>query len=123
MTKAALKQESNRQVSIPAKMAYGMGHSLLSMKNMLFHFFFLFFFSNILGVPVLLVGVVTLIALFVDAFTDPIMGQISDNYRSEKWGRRHKFMLWSIIPTAIACLLYTSPSPRDATLSRMPSSA
>ena len=25
--------------------------------------------------------------------------------------------------TAYACLLYTSPSPRDATLSRMPSSA
>ena len=24
---------------------------------------------------------------------------------------------------AMACLLYTSPSPRDATLSRMPSSA
>ena len=32
---------------------------------------------------------------------------------------------WSgIIPALIAgCLLYTSPSPRDATLSRMPSSA
>ena len=27
------------------------------------------------------------------------------------------------IPTILACLLYTSPSPRDATLSRMPSSA
>ena len=26
-------------------------------------------------------------------------------------------------PTILACLLYTSPSPRDATLSRMPSSA
>ena len=26
-------------------------------------------------------------------------------------------------PLAIICLLYTSPSPRDATLSRMPSSA
>ena len=26
-------------------------------------------------------------------------------------------------PDSIACLLYTSPSPRDATLSRMPSSA
>ena len=26
-------------------------------------------------------------------------------------------------PTIMACLLYTSPSPRDATLSRMPSSA
>ena len=28
-----------------------------------------------------------------------------------------------IIVTPDACLLYTSPSPRDATLSRMPSSA
>ena len=27
------------------------------------------------------------------------------------------------IPLGFACLLYTSPSPRDATLSRMPSSA
>ena len=27
------------------------------------------------------------------------------------------------IHTVCACLLYTSPSPRDATLSRMPSSA
>ena len=27
------------------------------------------------------------------------------------------------IMDSIACLLYTSPSPRDATLSRMPSSA
>ena len=29
----------------------------------------------------------------------------------------------SMEPLVIACLLYTSPSPRDATLSRMPSSA
>ena len=29
----------------------------------------------------------------------------------------------SILATLISCLLYTSPSPRDATLSRMPSSA
>ena len=26
-------------------------------------------------------------------------------------------------PSCVTCLLYTSPSPRDATLSRMPSSA
>ena len=27
------------------------------------------------------------------------------------------------VPLLVTCLLYTSPSPRDATLSRMPSSA
>ena len=30
---------------------------------------------------------------------------------------------FAFVPNNIACLLYTSPSPRDATLSRMPSSA
>ena len=30
---------------------------------------------------------------------------------------------WNDLPESISCLLYTSPSPRDATLSRMPSSA
>ncbi len=98
-----------RQVSIPVKTAYGAGQGLISVKNMLFHFFFLFYFSNVLGVSEGLVFVATMIALFVDAFSDPIMGQISDNYRSEKWGRRHKFMLWGIAPTAIALILLFAP--------------
>ena len=31
--------------------------------------------------------------------------------------------IWTAVMLIITCLLYTSPSPRDATLSRMPSSA
>ena len=34
-----------------------------------------------------------------------------------------KYIALIIYITTIICLLYTSPSPRDATLSRMPSSA
>ena len=36
-----------------------------------------------------------------------------------------RYLIMASIPvtTGLACLLYTSPSPRDATLSRMPSSA
>lgn len=98
-----------REVSIVTKLSYGMGHGLVSAKNMLFHFFFLFFFSNIMGVSEGLVFVVTAVALFIDAFSDPIMGQISDNYRSDKWGRRHGFMLWSIVPTALCLGLLFSP--------------
>ena len=30
---------------------------------------------------------------------------------------------WAVIPFSESCLLYTSPSPRDGLLSRMPSSA
>ena len=36
---------------------------------------------------------------------------------------RAKLSLWEVKYWCATCLLYTSPSPRDATLSRMPSSA
>ena len=42
-------------------------------------------------------------------------GKISPRFRGEHALRRY--------PNGEDCLLYTSPSPRDATLSRMPSSA
>ena len=35
----------------------------------------------------------------------------------------NKSRLWDEIPPKAICLLYTSPSPRDRTRSRMPSSA
>ena len=47
------------------------------------------------------------------------MAGVADHsdYREDPWGRLHRTGRF------IGCLLYTSPSPRDATLSRMPSSA
>ena len=41
-------------------------------------------------------------------------------------GNPHQFVTWwrrTHFEDSMICLLYTSPSPRDATLSRMPSSA
>ena len=45
--------------------------------------------------------------------------------RPQKWLSRQESLSNAIKKyiSSIACLLYTSPSPRDATLSRMPSSA
>ena len=100
---------ANRQVSIPTKIAYGLGTGLVSVKNNLFHFFFIFYFGNVLGVDQWYIVLATTLALLLDAFSDPIMGQVSDNYRNPKWGRRHKFMLWGILPTAIALVLLFMP--------------
>ena len=47
-------------------------------------------------------------------------GQVRFKGRAKAFTRAYAF-LSSILP--YTCLLYTSPSPRDATLSRMPSSA
>ena len=42
-------------------------------------------------------------------------------YRFERYGNEIKY--GAKLTVREGCLLYTSPSPRDATLSRMPSSA
>ena len=46
---------------------------------------------------------------------DPLTGET-------RWSVKHK-QFWNGGPLTTACLLYTSPSPRDGLLSRMPSSA
>ena len=38
-------------------------------------------------------------------------------------GHARSYISWDVLRRFLICLLYTSPSPRDATLSRMPSSA
>ena len=49
----------------------------------------------------------------------PVMDKLSDEYKDKA-----NFYITDIEDAGInTCLLYTSPSPRDATLSRMPSSA
>lgn len=99
----------SRQTSLGTKVSYGLGHGIISVKNMIFHFFFLFFFSNVMGLPAGLIIFITLVSLLIDAITDPVMGQISDNYSTPKWGRRHKFMLMAILPTAICLALLFAP--------------
>ena len=56
---------------------------------------------------------------------DPITAWKEAENRLEKVMRAAMYVLTPHNYTALclACLLYTSPSPRDATLSRMPSSA
>ena len=47
-----------------------------------------------------------------------------NHYKQDRmYDLAHRYMLPVILYSEGGCLLYTSPSPRDATLSRMPSSA
>ena len=59
-----------------------------------------------------------LIGLLLCAFSSPLIMPLNIIAISEKFINATNGQIG-----LIACLLYTSPSPRDATLSRMPSSA
>ena len=93
------------------KLAYGVGAVAFGVKNNGFDYFLLIFYSQVVGLDAPLVGLAILIALLVDAVSDPIVGYWSDNLRS-RWGRRHPFMYASAIPVAISFYMLWAP-PAD----------
>jgi sugar (glycoside-pentoside-hexuronide) transporter len=68
-----------------------------------------FFLTQVAGLRPELAGLVQLIGRGVDAFTDPMMGRISDLSRW-RWGRRRPFFLIGAIPFGLTfALLWTVP--------------
>ena len=78
-----------------------------------FGFFLLFFYNQVLGLSGFLASVAIVIALLVDAVSDPIIGSWSDGVR-HRWGRRHPFMYAGAAPFAI-CFYFLFAPPAGLT--------
>ncbi len=102
---AAAKSELT---STRTKLFYGFGSVAFGIKDNGFQTILLLFYNQVIGLPAQLVGAAIMMALFIDAFLDPIVGQISDNLRT-RWGRRHPFMYASALPVAVSYLLLWNP--------------
>ena len=94
--------------SLFTRLSFGIGGAASGIKDNGFEYDLLFFYSNILGVDAGLVAVALLIALIIDAVSDPVVGYWSDNLRT-KFGRRHPFMYAALIPVAISYFLTWNP--------------
>ncbi len=90
------------------RVLFGLGSIAFGIKDNGFQTVLLLFYNQVVGLPAQLVGLAILLALFLDAFIDPIVGQISDNIRTP-WGRRHPFMYFSAIPLGLSYLLLWNP--------------
>ncbi|MBL6937053.1 MAG: MFS transporter [Alphaproteobacteria bacterium] len=91
-----------------AKLFYGFGSIAYGVKDFGFGTLLLFYYNQVVGLPAAEVSFAILVVLWVDAFADPIVGQISDNLRT-RWGRRHPFMYASAFPLAISYFFLWMP--------------
>ena len=66
--------------------------------------FLLYFYNQVLGLEPFLCGLGIALSLFVDAFTDPMIGGVSDR-TSSRYGRRIPFMVFGLIGFAIGLFL------------------
>ncbi len=64
-----------------------------------------------LGVDAWMIGLAVSIPRLWEAFTDPVVGNISDNTRS-RWGRRRPYIFIGAILTGVFCMLMWMP-PRE----------
>ncbi len=90
------------------KSVFGFGSAAFGIKDGGFNAFLLIFYSQIVGVPATLVGFATMTALIIDAFIDPLIGTVSDHWRSPR-GRRHPFMYASALPVALLYFALWNP--------------
>jgi Na+/melibiose symporter-like transporter len=95
-------------LSTSTKLYYGVGSVAFGVKDQGFSYLLLIFYNQVVGLSSATVGLAIMIALVVDSFLDPIMGQVSDNTRS-RWGRRHPYMYAAAIPVAVSYLMLWSP--------------
>lgn len=91
------------------KFSYSLGQFAWASKDVSFHYFLFFYYAQFLGLSASLAGLAALLALVADGISDPIVGQVSDNWAGKRWGRRHPFMLVAIVPYVLALLAIFNP--------------
>ena len=90
-----------------SRLSYAIGSVAFGMKAVAIGVVMLFY-NQVLGLPSVWVSVAIGIALIVDAIASPIIGQLSDMWRSN-WGRRHPFMYASALPAALSVWALLNP--------------
>lgn len=91
------------------KCGYALGDHTINVQLASVSLFFLFFLTEVAGLPPSRAGLVLLLGRAVDAFTDPMMGRLSDA-TTWRFGRRRPFFLLGALPFGLTfALLWAEP--------------
>jgi len=90
------------------RILYGSGATANQIKGNSLNMLLLLFYNQVVGLDPRIVSSAILISLLVDSVVDPLVGQISDNFRS-RLGRRHPFMYAAALPVSVAFFLLWNP--------------
>ncbi|MET0293994.1 MAG: MFS transporter, partial [Phenylobacterium sp.] len=89
-------------------LGYCSGVMARGLKSRAMSVFMLLYYNQVLGLSPGLVSSLIFISVIFDAIVDPIVGQMSDNFRS-RLGRRHPFMYAAIIPVPVLFFALWNP--------------
>lgn len=106
------------RLTVARKAVFGTGdftvNTVLASLSMVYTLYFLTQYAELRPA---LAGLIPLIGRTVDAFTDPLMGRISDHTRWRS-GRRRPYLLLGAVPFGIAFAMLWAPAPVEAQAAR-----
>ncbi len=99
-----------RQGPVPLSIRFyqGLGGLPDAWKNWAFSTFLLFYYNQVLGLAASKASLALMIALILDAISDPLVGSWSDRFTS-RLGRRHPFMFAAAVPLGLMLFCVFSP--------------
>lgn len=109
------ERSENRKIPSFDKIGYGLGNFGGGVAMQIVGTYLVFYCTAILKIPGGLVGLAVSIGIIWDAVTDPVMGYLSDKTRSERFGRRHQYLLIGGIGIGISNYFLWSVPPEWST--------
>lgn len=101
--------EVTQGLSVKEKFGYGLGDAASNVVFQVVLNFMVFFYTDVFGLTAAAAGTLMLVVRISDAFTDPIMGGISDRTNT-RWGRYRPWLLWMSVPYALlAIIAFSTP--------------
>ncbi|MBL71013.1 MAG: hypothetical protein CML95_05660 [Rhodobiaceae bacterium] len=110
-----LMKATSQRLSWGQKISYGSGDFAFNLYWQGISLYLFYFYTDVLGLPNALAGIIYAIGSFWDAGTDPIMGYLADRTRT-RWGRYRPYLLFVPIPMALGyIMLLWHPSDMSVT--------
>ena len=86
------------------KIGYGSGDFAFNLYWQGISLYLFYFYTDVLGLPNAMAGIIYAIGSLWDAGTDPIMGYLADRTRT-RWGRYRPYLLFVPIPMALGYIM------------------
>nr|WP_321412073.1 MFS transporter [uncultured Carboxylicivirga sp.] len=100
----------NQKLSILEKIGYGSGDAAVNVVISSMFLIITYFYTDIFGISPKDVALMFLLVRLIDAISDPLMGIITDKYKSDKWGRFRPYFLYLSVPFGLA-VFFTFSTP------------
>lgn len=100
-----MNRDSIRSFGLRDKVGYLLGDLGNDFTFVLSSSFLMKFYTDVMGVSAAVVGVIMMLARFVDAFTDVTMGRICDRARTTPQGKFRPWIRRMCVPVALASFL------------------